>query len=80
MLGLPRSEMGAHTHRRVHTHTHAHTTGISHWLSLPVHIVEIWGLAVNQSRWKEEKPEKGSRGAVMGNPAPVSWVLCLPIL
>ena len=66
-----------------HTYTHAHTDGytltrttrISHWLRWPVSIAEMWGFAVNWSRWKEEKPKRAVEGAVVGNPARASWRL-----
>lgn len=43
------------------------TIGISYWFSLFVFIVEIWGLVVNWSRWKEDKLKRVVEEAVMGN-------------
>lgn len=65
----PAEKSDGHTHMHAHTdvYTLTRTTGISHWLSLLIYIVEIWGLAVNWSRWKEDKPKRAAEEAVMGN-------------
>lgn len=63
-----KSDGGTHMHAHTDVYTLTRTTGISHWLSLLVYIVEIWGLAVNGSRWKEDKPKKGSREGSKGKP------------
>lgn len=78
----PAKKSDGRTHMHAHTdvYTLTRTTGISHWLSLPVFIVEIWGLAVNWSRWKEDKPKRAAEEAVMGNPAHASWMFHLPIV
>lgn len=68
MLGLPG---GGYTHMQAHTdvYTLTRTTGISHGLSPLVFMAGTWGLAVNWSRWKEDKKlKRTAEEVVMRNP------------